>query len=849
MMTNDGLRWGWLLALVWLLGACGGGAKNEQQVDPQTGAQVPGANILRPYVGPPPSNDDVQRFRLQFFDVFRPDNRCGSCHGAGGQAPQFVREDDVNAAYAQALTVVNRNSPANSRVVTKVGGGHNCWISGGDAVCAGDLRRAIENWVNGGNGGATTIRLQLSDEQSNRDINLARQFPLAGSQGYGTALSRFQADVYPLFFDYGCEGCHQAGSATPQQPYFASADPAEAYDAALPRMDIDDGVLNRSLETALSRFVVRLRSESHNCHGDCAANARDMLAAIKTLAASVEMPDQLPPDWYTSKTLVLAADGIPASGGGRIDGGAIAKWDFSEGEGVLAADSSGVEPRMNLTLFGDAEWVGGNGIRLGAQGRAQATTAASKKLADRIKASSEYTIEAWVAPANVSQEGPARILTYSSGTSGRNFTLGQTGFSYEFLNRASGTGSNGEPALATDPAAKLLQATQQHLVLTYSPVSGRRLYVNGVDSGDPDPAAAGNLNGWDDGFAFVIGSEPSGARQWQGVVRFVAIYNRALTPEEIDTNFDAGVGEKFYLMFNVSEHLDIEDGFTSYVVFEASVFDSHSYLFNKPFFYRTGPEGARQAAYSDIPLARLRIGINGKEPAVGQAWASLDARLNSSGYGSMGQPLSELGSVLALETGPRHDEFFLTFERIGRHESVRVDGAVSLQVPTAAASAPQIGLRTFSAIHESMAKITGVPMTNANVTATYRAVKQQLPSTTAIETFVSAHQMAVAQLAIEYCSELVDSPALRGGFFPGFDFSAAVGAAFGDRSLIIDPLYRRAVGENLASQPAEGVMKDELDALMGRLIGRHGSGDAQATRNIVKATCAAALGSANLLLQ
>ena len=38
--------------------------------------------------------------------------------------------------------------------------------------------------------------------------------------------------------------------------------------------------------------------------------------------------------------------------------------------------------------------------------------------------SGEYSIEAWVVPANVTQEGPARIISYSAGDSNRNFTLG-----------------------------------------------------------------------------------------------------------------------------------------------------------------------------------------------------------------------------------------------------------------------------------------------------------------------------------------------------------------------------------------------------------------------------------------
>ena len=50
----------------------------------------------------------------------------------------------------------------------------------------------------------------------------------------------------------------------------------------------------------------------------------------------------------------------------------------------------------------------------GAGGKAQATTTASAKLASMIQASGEYTIEAWVSPANVTQTN-ANIVSYSGG--------------------------------------------------------------------------------------------------------------------------------------------------------------------------------------------------------------------------------------------------------------------------------------------------------------------------------------------------------------------------------------------------------------------------------------------------
>ena len=91
--------------------------------------------------------------------------------------------------------------------------------------------------------------------------------------------------------------------------------------------------------------------------------------------------------------------------------------------------------------------------------------AASRKLHDLIKATGEYAIEAWVAPGNVVQE-ESRIISYSAGTTARNFTLGQTIYSYDFYNRSSSSDGNGDPLLQTSDADEDLQATLQHVVLT-----------------------------------------------------------------------------------------------------------------------------------------------------------------------------------------------------------------------------------------------------------------------------------------------------------------------------------------------------------------------------------------------
>ena len=816
-------RFGAVLLASAMLSACGGESTVENPVTSIT--------TTSNYTGPAASTADVQAFRLNVWENLNKQNRCGACHSTGGQSPTFVRMDDVNLAYAQASGIVTLDRPVNSRMVTKVAGGHNCWLDSNSA-CGDVITAYITAWAGGVAGGGNIIELVAP---TLKDPGDSKSFPVDSGL--------FATTVHPLLTAH-CANCHVDSAANAQSPFFADSDADKAYEAARPKIDLDN--------PANSRFVLRLGEEFHNCWtADCLNDADTMEAAIAAFAGQIPVT-QIDPLLVTSKALTLP-DGIVASGGSRYETNVIALYQFKTGQGNTAFDTSGVEPGMHLTLSGNTGWVGGWGIDI-TNGKAQASTTTSRKLHDLITATGEYTIEAWVVPANVTQEGPARIISYSAGTSDRNFTLGQTQYNYDFLQRSTSTDPNGDPSLSTDDDDEDLQATQQHVVATYDPVNGRRIYVNGIFTGDSDPVAGGSLIDWDDSFAFLLGNEVSGDRQWQGRLRLVAIHNRALTPAQILQNFEAGVGEKFFLLFNVSDHSGIAD---SYVVFEVSQFDNNSYLFNAPLFIILDPA----ATPASIPVMGMRIGINGKEAAVGQAYQHLDSTLGGTQYQpGIGQKLSPLGTIIALEKGPESDEFFLSFEVFGNNTHIVLEPQpLQPGTPPDLPEAADVGLRNFDEINASMAAITRVSPEQADVDAVFDTIRQQLPTVENIEGFLSAHQMAVSQLAIEYCNALVDNNGnvLRSDYFPQFDFNATADSAFdtaAQRDQVILPLLERVMNTGLTTQPDPAQVISELDDLILILTDcangpSPSCATATRTREVVKATCAAMLGSAAMLIQ
>src|SRR5215468_8063694 len=694
------------LALLAVLTACGGGGA------PVTVNAAPPTSAAQTYTGPPPANADVQAFMINFWANVSPSNRCGGCHHAGGQSPMFARSDDVNLAYQAALPLVNLSDPSQSTFVLKVGGGHNCWVADPSA-CAATMLVWIQGWIGAGSASTTSVKLIAPPV---RTPGNSLQFPLdpnaAGSNG-----KSFANTVYPLLSTY-CVGCHTSSSPTAQQPYFASSNIQEAYAAAQPKMSLSTAIANP--DTApyqdQSRFYERLATESHHCWGsppDCVASSTAMHEAIRAFALGIT-PTQVDPSLVVSNALALT-DGIIAAGGSRYESNLVAKYMFETGQGSTAYDTSGVTPEADLSLSGNVTWVGGWGINIGAGGKAQASTSASAKFASMIQASGEYTIETWVAAADVTQTN-AWILSYSGSNTTRNMTLGQAAMQYQGFARSSTTTTAGTPPLITTTMGGAAQAALQHVVLTYDPINGQKIYVNGASTGDADPSKGGTLANWDSTFALVLGNETTGQRQWQGVIKFVAIHNRALTLAQIQQNFAAGVGQKFFLLFGVSQLTGVNQ---SYILFQGSQYDSYSYLFAQPKFISLDPN----AMPANVPISGMRIGVNGVLAPAGQAFTTVNSTVGGSKYtAANGQLLSPVGTVMPATLGPTNDLFFLSFDQIGTHVHAYVDPiGPGTQPALPVTPQPDFGVATFERVHHSLSRITGVSITDNVVNSLYHA--------------------------------------------------------------------------------------------------------------------------------
>jgi hypothetical protein len=143
----------------------------------------------------------------------------------------------------------------------------------------------------------------------------------------------------------------------------------------------------------------------------------------------------------------------------------------------------------------------------------------------------------------------------------------------------------------------------------------------------------------------------------------------------------------------------------------------------------------------------------------------------------------------------------------------------------------------------------------ASVQSAFDELREQLPESSDVRSFVSSQQVAISKLALEYCDLLVETPSLRQAFFgAAFQFDAPVPTAFVDqtqRDLIIRPLVDRTIGLQLASQPQTTDVEPILNGLLDDLTAgcTAASCDAVRTRTVVKGLCASVLSSAAAQLQ
>jgi hypothetical protein len=322
----------------------------------------------------------------------------------------------------------------------------------------------------------------------------------------------------------------------------------------------------------------------------------------------------------------------------------------------------------------------------------------------------------------------------------------------------------------------------------------------------------------------------------------MAIHSRALNKDQILANYNAGVGERYFLLFDVTDLTGVPQ---SYVEMTGQVLDSYAYQFSAPTFISLNPN----ATVGSLPIKGMRIGVNGVELPTGQSYATVNTTVTATG-----QSLSGVGAVVAADKGVDSDMFFLTFEQIGTHSHAHTEPTVPVSAPTLPAVAPsRKGVKNFAQINAALASITGVTG-NAAVNTLYNTLQESLPPTNDLGAFLASHQTAISALADQYCNAAVTGSAAT--VFPGLNLNNGNTATYfgtvatpnaANIKLVADPLVARAIGTNV-NPTVEAAVRAELNSLIPTLAATNPT-TAGRTASITQAACTAVLGSAAVSLQ
>ncbi|MBA3685174.1 MAG: FecR domain-containing protein [Planctomycetes bacterium] len=242
---------------------------------------------------------------------------------------------------------------------------------------------------------------------------------------------------------------------------------------------------------------------------------------------------------------------------------AVVLYDFRGGTGDRVADQSTRGEPLDLRLVdvGAPAWTAA-GLAIGMHGLVSETPA--RKVAEACCASGELTVFASLSPdpatlASDPKDYPKRIVGLTGDLSTRSFLLGQGNFAdptgvFDMRLRTSANTDRGKPSVSTAEA----HAQPRRLSVAYTRdgdgrshfyVDGERVDVRIVwDDSDPtagrsDPAASvttvGRIADWDRDMLLTVGAERDadahGQRSWIGTLHVIAVFDRSLTPAELQT--------------------------------------------------------------------------------------------------------------------------------------------------------------------------------------------------------------------------------------------------------------------------------------------------------------------------
>lgn len=246
---------------------------------------------------------------------------------------------------------------------------------------------------------------------------------------------------------------------------------------------------------------------------------------------------------WTELVLLLLAAACLSAGAVRGEDTAAGKWPCS-GSGLVFSFESGSFRTPILALDQAGKEILAYQLKVRERARydrnfalaaAKGSFVAEKVepyLLDALKASGAFTVEAYLTPPATAFAGPGEIISFSAGPEDLNFALVQEAEKLWLSLRTGAAGAKPAPhrvALCAWPKGQA-----GHLAVSYTD-AGLRCYKDGVEV-LRSQEITGALGNWT-ACHLVFGDNWAGGRNWPGVLEGIALFNRPLTPAEIQAAY------------------------------------------------------------------------------------------------------------------------------------------------------------------------------------------------------------------------------------------------------------------------------------------------------------------------
>ena len=263
---------------------------------------------------------------------------------------------------------------------------------------------------------------------------------------------------------------------------------------------------------------------------------------------------------FTVSNGIEATSPIDLEIAARVTDGLQVLYTFETKEGQTVDDVSGIGSPLDLFISNpdSISWIN-DGLVL------QAPTSLftkAERLVKALKASNALSLEAWIKPTESNAQGLRRILTLSNGPAKRNFILAQNESAYHAgLRTTDGPVTDFNASLKSLVGGVTDVNRLAHVVFTRDAKGNAQLFVDGESVSDR--TINGDFSKWDENFQLALGNEfnsegrSESDRAWLGEYHLMAIYDRALTTEEVKQNFEFGADRDLPPQVFAGDHREI----------------------------------------------------------------------------------------------------------------------------------------------------------------------------------------------------------------------------------------------------------------------------------------------------